>query len=251
MSEHLSNHFSNQDQEPDKNGKSNRLTRYSAYLYLAMALMIVAVATASIFALNRSIDTLPEYSTPEFSLEQSRTESVNDVIIPIVPEESDSPVFGEESGVMDDTSSEEPVIDEKPLYVCPVASTEIIKGCALDKLVFSATMNDYRVHTGLDLAAPLGSEVYCYAAGTVEAIETDDYYGVTVSVRHEYGLITVYSNLAPELAEGLAVGSELAAGDVIGYVGKSLLTESADEPHLHFEMVLNGANIDPERELFE
>lgn len=248
----MTNHEHEPEQIPDKTPKPNRLNRYSAYLYLAMALMIVGVAVASIFALNRSIDDLPEYSTPEFSIAPIPNESSADKFIPILPDESDdTPVFGEESGVVDDSSSGSPVIEEGPHYVMPVEAGEILKGCALDKLVFSATMNDYRVHTGLDLSAPLGAEVYCYAAGTVESIQNDDFYGVTVSVRHEYGLVTVYSNLAAELANGIAVGKELKAGDVLGYVGKTALAEAADEPHLHFEMVLNGTNIDPERELFE
>lgn len=246
----MSNH--EQEQTTDKTKKLNRLHRYSAYLYLAMALMIVGVAVASIFALNRSVDDLPTYSTPEFSIAPMPEESTTDKYIPILPDVSnDAPVFGEESGVTDNTSSDSPVIEQKPLYVCPVDSGEILKECALDKLVFSETMNDYRVHTGLDLSAPVGAEVSCYAAGTVESIKNDDFYGVTVSVRHQYGLVTVYSNLAPELASGITVGTELEAGDLLGYVGKTALLESADEPHLHFEMVLNGANIDPERELFE
>ncbi len=238
--------MSKPEQNNRQNGKSNRWNRYSAYLYLAMALLIVGVATASIFALNRSISSIPEYSAPEFSIEQSRTDSESSRVIPLQP---DNPVFDEESGIVDE-SSYPPVINEEPLYVCPVDSEQISKACSLDKLVFSATMNDYRVHTGLDLAAPIGAEVRCYAAGTVESVQDDDFYGKTVTVRHEYGLVTVYSNLAPELASGLETGKTLKAGELIGYVGTTAVSESADEPHLHFEMQLNGSPIDPQHELF-
>lgn len=238
----------------EKEKKTNRLNRYSAYLYLAMALTIVGVAIASIIALNRSVDDLPSYSTPSFSLappEPSEDSTVEN-LIPLPPETSgETPVFGEESNVVDNTPSEPPAVEEKPLYTLPIESGEIIKACALDKLVFSATMNDYRVHTGIDIGAPLGTEVLCYCAGTVESIKSDDFYGVSVSVRHAYDLVTVYSNLSPTLADGLAVGSELEAGDVIGFVGKTALSESADDPHLHFEMLLSGENIDPERELYD
>lgn len=245
-------------QEETGRPMANRLARYSAYLYLAMALMIVGVATASIFALNRSTDDLPTYSTPEFSFGEILLpeHSEPQVIIPLPPEESEEqPVFGENSGVEDSTSSNDtsslpPVIKEEPAYVLPIEGGEVQKKCALDKLVFSQTMQDYRTHAGIDISAKLGDAVLCYAAGTVESVEEDDFFGTTVTVKHAYGLVTVYSNLAPELAEGIAVGKQLTAGQVLGYVGTSALAEKADQPHLHFEMILNGAHIDPEHELF-
>ena len=57
--------------------------------------------------------------------------------------------------------------------------------------------------------------------------------------------MTVYANLAPELAEGLEVGSEVKCGQVIGCVGETASTEIADEPHLHFEMTVGGKEVDP------
>lgn len=241
------------EMQSNPGGKPGRWTRYSAYLYLAMALLIVAVATFSIFALNRSIVLPSDYSTPEFSIgtpsepPASNSQTTSDTVsIPLVP---DRPVIGEQSGVTDESSAP-PVIDEGPLFVSPVASEEILKGCALDKLVFSATMKDYRAHTGLDIASPVGSEVRCYTAGTVDRVEEDAFFGTVVTVRHDYGLVTVYANLAPELAAGIQPGVTLKAGDRIGYVGTSALAESADEPHLHFEMLLNGDRIDPEKELY-
>ena len=230
-----------------------RLSRYAVYLYLAMALLIVGVATAIIFALSRSTDQLPSYSTPEFSFgeilppENSRPQ----VIIPLPPEESEEqPVFGENSGVTEDTSSESPVINEEPSYVLPVEGGEVQKECALDKLVFSQTMQDYRTHAGIDITAELGDPVLCYAPGVVESVKEDPLLGVTVTVKHEYGLVTVYANLDANLALGITPGKQLATGQVLGYVGNTALSEKAERPHLHFEMLLNGAHIDPENELY-
>lgn len=247
----MSNPNESQDLGAKKEKKQIRYSRYSAYLYLAMALMIVGVATASIFALNRSVESLPEYSTPTFSFGDTTSKENQEIFIPL-PEISDAPVFGENSGVTDnkeDSSSTAPQEPQKPVYVCPIENGEILKECALDKLVFSETMKDYRVHTGLDLAAPLGAEVKCFASGTVESVKNDEFWGTTVTVRHEEGLVTVYSNLDPQLADGVSVGKQLSAGTVLGYVGNTALAEKADAPHLHFEMFLNGVNIDPEKEL--
>lgn len=247
--------MSKPEPKPNRNGNGTRWTRYSAYLYLAMALLIVAVATFSIFALNRSIDLPSDFSLPEFSVgfpstdpgKTEQTSSAPSADIPLPPD--DHPVLGEESGIVDESSAP-PVVDEEPPYVRPVDSERILKPCALDTLVFSKTMKDYRVHTGLDIASPVGTEVLCYSAGTVKSIVDDPFYGKTVTVSHDYGLVTVYANLAPELASGIQVGAALKTGDRIGFVGASAIIESADEPHLHFEMLLNGERIDPEKELY-
>lgn len=241
--------------KPETKGKYSRL---SAYLYLAMALLIVAVAAFSIFALNRSIPEV-DYSQPDVSFALPPTTdfsvpSTPDVSLPSLtpdvslPHVPDHPVINEQSGV-EDTSSDSPADAEKPSAVCPIADGRVLKSCSLDALVFSETMRDYRVHTGLDLVAAVGTEVQCYDAGTVESVQDDAFLGRTVTVRHGYGLVTVYANLDPS-AETVAVGAELAAGDRIGAVGASAIVESAEEPHLHFEMLLNGDRIDPERELF-
>ena len=247
---------SNPSGSGSRNDRNGRLTRYSAYLYLAMALLIVAVATFSIFALNRSIVPPSDYSTPDFSIDLPSSSdpggstSSGGGTIPLPPDHR--PVIGEQDGITDNSSdTSSPASTEGPRYVCPVASEQILKACALDKLVFSATMKDYRVHTGLDLASPLGSEVLCYTAGTVESVQEDPFYGRVVTVQHGYGLVTVYANLAPELADGIQVGAELKAGDCLGYVGATAISESAEEPHLHFEMLLGGERIDPEKELFD
>lgn len=242
-------------EKQEETGKpwGNRLARYSAYLYLAMALMIVGVATASIFALNRSTDDLPTYSTPEFSFGVALPpeDSQPQVIIPLPPEESEEqPVFGENSGITEDTSSDAPVIKEEPAYVLPIEGGEVQKKCALDKLVFSQTMQDYRTHAGIDITAELGDPVLCYAPGVVESVKEDPLLGVTVTVKHEYGLVTVYANLDATLAQGITPGKQLAVGQVLGYVGNTALSEKAERPHLHFEMILNGARIDPENELY-
>ena len=142
------------------------------------------------------------------------------------------------------------MIKEEPAYVIPIEGGEVIKECALDKLVFSQTMQDYRTHNGIDISAETGDEVLCYAKGVVESVTEDPLLGVTVKVKHDYGLVTVYANLNPNLPAGIAPGKQLAVGEVLGYVGNSALAEKAEETHLHFEMLLHGAHIDPENELF-
>lgn len=221
--------------------KKNRFAKYSAYLYLAMALLIVGVATASILMLRRTTAAIPTVSIPEISL-QAPSESPR-------PHE-EIPVFVDESDVQD-TSSDVPTIAEEPVYVLPIENGTVQKACAIESLVFSETMKDYRVHNGIDIASPIGTPVRCYTDGIVESVSHDDFLGVTVTVKHSYGLITVYRNLGAALPNGIAVGRSLKSGDVIGYVGDTATVEASDPPHLHFEMKSNGTYIDPEKELYE
>lgn len=96
-----------------------------------------------------------------------------------------------------------------------------------------------RPHSGLDIAAPLGTPVHAPATATV--IDTGDYYfnGRTVFLDHGQGLITMYCHLDEIRVE---TGMTLSAGDVIGTVGKS---GRATGPHLHWTVSLNDARVDP------
>lgn len=94
-------------------------------------------------------------------------------------------------------------------------------------------------HSGLDLAAPLGTPVLAPAPGTV--IDTGDYFfnGRTVFLDHGQGLISMYCHLDEIRVEK---GMTVAAGDVLGTVGKS---GRATGPHLHWTVSLNDARVDP------
>ncbi len=75
------------------------------------------------------------------------------------------------------------------------------------------------------------------------SVYQDDALGNTVTLRHADGMSTVYANLSSEVC--VQEGWQVKAGEVIGFVGTSALSESAEEPHLHFEMFYEGQSIDP------
>ena len=95
-------------------------------------------------------------------------------------------------------------------------------------------------HSGLDIAAPEGEVISAPASGTVAVTGDFFFTGYTVMVDHGQGLITLYSHLSKI---EVAVGDELAAGDLIGLVGKTGRVTGA---HLHWGVSLNNARVNPE-----
>lgn len=134
--------------------------------------------------------------------------------------------------------------EKEAVYLCPLAGN-VARRHDTENLSYSPTMGDWRTHSGIDIAASLGDTVKAVADGRITEVSEDVKMGVSVSVEHADGVVSIYRNLAPELAAGITVGAEVKSGDAIGTVGESALCELADEAHLHFEMVQAGAEVDP------
>ncbi len=110
------------------------------------------------------------------------------------------------------------------------------------EMVYSKTMNDWRVHTGIDFEGPADAAVKAIGAGTVTSVKTDEMYGVTVEIDHGGGIVARYSGLAQD--PGVSEGAAVSAGDVIGKVG-TVPCESAEESHIHLEIRVDGTLTDP------
>ncbi len=94
-------------------------------------------------------------------------------------------------------------------------------------------------HPGVDFQAAAGAEVHAAAAGTVVIAGDCGGYGTCVVIDHGHSLATVSAHLRQTL---VTVGEPVADGQVVGRVGS---TGRSTGPHLHFEVRLHGAPIDP------
>ena len=97
-------------------------------------------------------------------------------------------------------------------------------------------------HTGVDIGAAYGTAVTAAAAGTVSAA-VPDYgsagYGTYAAIYHSNGTTTLYGHMS---SLAVSAGDTVAQGQTIGYVGS---TGASTGPHLHFEIRVDGACVDP------
>lgn len=96
-----------------------------------------------------------------------------------------------------------------------------------------------RFHTGVDLLAGYGTVVRAAGTGVVSFAGSLDGYGELVVVQHVLGVSTYYAHLSRILTRQ---GARIVAGQTLGRVGT---TGDATGPHLHFEVRLRGAAVDP------
>lgn len=148
----------------------------------------------------------------------------------------------ENKAIENKKEEKEEIINKDPVFAYPVKG-DIITDYAKDKLVYSNTLGEWVTHLGVDIKASKTTVVTASADGTVKSIKNDPRYGLTVVIEHVNGFSTVYSNLLT--AEFVSVGEKVKAGQTIGTVGNTASFEILDESHLHFEILKNGEQIDP------
>lgn len=144
----------------------------------------------------------------------------------------------------DDNTTPEDQVPEDTVYRAP-ATGVVSKRHDADAPVYSVTMDDYRVHQGIDIATEAGADVLATAAGTIKLVWSDPLMGECVSVDHGNGVVSIYKNLSADMASGITKGAAVSAGQKLGTVGDTAMIECAESPHLHFEMECDGVQVDP------
>ncbi len=204
--------------------------------YIALALLLTMIIAFTVIAIIASVNSQEEPTPPP----------VNNEEIPAPEGEGDATTGGDvsEPDKAPDTETDVTPEPEAPVYITPCEG-HIQKDYSDTALVFSQTMNDHRIHLGVDIAGKLGDPVKAFCKGVIEKIFTDRFMGKTIIINHGSGLKSVYMNLSDTLPDGIKEGSEIEAGAVIGAIGETAANECADSPHLHFELRLGDKKVDP------
>ena len=98
-----------------------------------------------------------------------------------------------------------------------------------------------KLHKGLDFAAPTGTPIYAAGNGVIEFVGRNGSYGNYIRIRHNNSYKTAYAHLS-KYKKGLHKGYRVNQGDIIGYVGS---TGRSTGPHLHYEIIYQGKQINP------
>ena len=120
---------------------------------------------------------------------------------------------------------------------------EIVRDFAVDNLIYSNTLQEWTTHTGIDIKADKTTVVKSAEEGIVKTIKNDPRYGLTVIIEHENGFQTVYSNLLT--SEFVVEGEKVEKGQSLGTVVNTAAFEIADDAHLHFEILKDSIQVDP------
>lgn len=203
--------------------------------YITLAVSIIAIGAAAWIGVSSSIN----------KLDKGNEEILNDPLPSqaVDKKEWDIPAQDELPAVASEPATAS--VPTKPTvqgYIMPL-SGDVINTFSGDNVVKSKTLDEWVMHTGIDIKAEVGTPVKAVSGGTVATVTNDPLWGATVVIDHPDGTSSHYSNL--KTAINVKAGQAVKLGDVIGSVGSTAEIEQKEESHLHFA-VKKGENwIDP------
>jgi murein DD-endopeptidase MepM/ murein hydrolase activator NlpD len=122
----------------------------------------------------------------------------------------------------------------------PVSNKELIALASGFGMRIHPVYKVKKMHTGIDFAAPIGTPIYATADGVIDELQISfSGYGKMIEIDHGFGYRTRYAHM-----HGFAVhkGQRVKRGELIGYVGDTGLSTA---PHLHYEVLIAGAQVNP------
>jgi murein DD-endopeptidase MepM/ murein hydrolase activator NlpD len=128
--------------------------------------------------------------------------------------------------------------NKRGLMKTPTDATRISSGFGMR---FHPVLGYNKMHKGIDFAAPLGTPIYAAGDGTVKSVGQVNGYGNFIKIIHNSTLATGYGHMC-RFAAGVHPGMHVKQGQVIGYVGH---TGRATGNHLHYEIMINGVQVNP------
>jgi murein DD-endopeptidase MepM/ murein hydrolase activator NlpD len=98
-----------------------------------------------------------------------------------------------------------------------------------------------RMHKGIDFGLPMGAPILAAGDGVIEMAGRNGAYGNYLRIRHANGYATAYAHMSG-YASGVRTGKRVSQGQVVGYVGS---TGASTGPHLHYEVLVSGRQVNP------
>jgi len=200
--------------------------------YVVLAICMAVIGVAAYTALEKS--------EPEPFIEEGQFEENNeDFIIPSMPDEEDL-TFSDDADAPVSEATDVTEETNPPVFVMPIEGN-ILKPFSEDTLTYSATYKDMRIHTGVDIAPTVANVVVSASSGTVIGVDENTNFGTVITIDHGDGIVLSYCGVKNVTVKS---GDMVEAEEIIGEIG-TVLNESADKPHLHLELMVDGQYKDP------
>lgn len=122
---------------------------------------------------------------------------------------------------------------------------EIVMDFSSDKLVYDKTLEEYRVHPAVCIAAAENEEVKAAAKGRVETVKKEADTGITVVINHGDGWKTIYGQLKEDLA--IKENDAVEKGQVIGKIAEPTKYSALLGKHVYFKVEKDGKPVDPKQ----
>lgn len=215
---------------------SQRVGELQAHIMRIDALGQRVVAMADLDQGEFDFSATPAQGGPELEVGDAAEPSVNDFLASLT----------EFSAQLDDraeqlTMLEKMVVKEQLDEATEPAGRPVTTGWLSSK--FGARRDPFdgrvRYHYGLDFASPHGSDVVAVGRGIVQQVKDRRGYGILVEIRHGEGFVTRYAHNSEAVVQE---GETVERGQVIAKVGQ---TGRSTGPHVHFEVLYNGVQVDP------
>lgn len=206
------------DKKYTKNNKFKAFLKKNIY-YIIMALCIMAIAamiTLTVIAKNKAnvVDPGNQQGDPTIN-----------------PDPDPDP-----------TIDPDPDPDPLPIIFALPSQGNIALDFTIDTLVWHSTLQEYRVHTGIDFLGKEGDSVFAAYGGVVESVSYDALDGNKVVILHENNLRTIYCSLEDV---SVSVGAVVTKGQAIGTMGITSTKEMATGAHVHFMVTKNNKLANP------
>ena len=211
-----------------------KVNKNSKFINVVLFILIFILSVSTIITIQiKSADNMNEY-------QDNNVEETNSDFLPADNNDND----GYNNEIMNNIHDDEDIEVERKInkYILP-ADGEIILSYSDTDLQYSPTMDDWRIHSAVDIAVDEGEIIKSMNDGIVSEILNDDFYGTTIVIEHDEGIYTKYSNV--DLCDGLMINDEVTCGMLIGYVNENPPCECSDKLHLHLQAYKDNFLIDP------
>lgn len=138
--------------------------------------------------------------------------------------------------------SELPVSTDNINFSLPMNNAVIVKDYADDHLQFNESLNRWEIHLAVDFSSE-NSEVFSVYDGVVKSVDSNSLDGYVIEIEHSDGFVSIYSSLDEQVK--VNVGDNVTKGQLIAFASASATNESKDGSHLHFVLLKNGVEVDP------